>query len=102
MSQRNLFVRFFASLWAGVDGIRKILHLVVLLFVFLLFFGLTADEPVVLPTSGALYVEPHGFLVEQLDGDPYDRAIAELLGDGRPQTRVQDIVDVFFYFKVDA
>jgi len=34
-----------------------------------------------------------GGLVEQLDGDPYDRAIEELLGESKPQTLVQNIVD---------
>ncbi|MGI9270980.1 MAG: signal peptide peptidase SppA [Woeseiaceae bacterium] len=102
MSKRNPLLRFFGALWAGIDGIRKILHLVLLLFVFLLFFGLTSDEPVVLPTGAALTIKPYGFLVEQLEGDPYDRAIAELLGDGRPQTRVQDIVDALAFAKDDA
>lgn len=101
MSARNPLLRFISALWTGIDGIRKILHLVLLLFVFLLFFGLTADEPVVLPTGAALYIEPYGFLVEQLEGDPYDRALAELLGDGRPQTRVQDIVDALAFAKDD-
>lgn len=102
MSKRNPFVRVIGALWAGLDGIRKILHLVLLLFVFLLFFGLTSDEPVVLPTGAALYIEPYGFLVEQLEGNPYDRAVAELLGDGRPQTRVQDIVDALEFARDDA
>lgn len=102
MSARNPFMRLLSALWTGIDGIRKVLHLVLLLFIFLLFFGLSADEPVVLPSGAALYIEPYGMLVEQLEGDPYDRAIAELLGDGRPQTRVQDIVDALAYAKNDA
>ena len=32
-----------------------------------------------------LYVHK-GVLVEQLEGDPFDRAIADLAGDGRPQS----------------
>ena len=101
MTTRNPLLRLFGAIWAGIDGIRKILHLVLLLFIFVLFFGLSSDEPVVLPTSAALYVEPYGFLVEQYEGDPYDRAIAELLGDGRPQTRIQDIVDALAFAKDD-
>jgi protease-4 len=66
-----------------------------------MFFGLTANDPVVLPTGSALVIEPYGVLVEQLEGDPYDRAIAALLGDGRPQTRVQDIVDALAYAQDD-
>jgi protease-4 len=40
-------------------------------------------------------------LVEQLDGDPYDRAMAELLGDAPPQTLVQDVVDALVFAKTD-
>lgn len=97
MSARNPFLRLLSALWAGIDGIRKVLHLLLLLVIFLLFFGLSTNEHVVLPSGAALYVEPYGILVEQLEGDPYDRAIAELLGDGQPQTIVQDIVDAFAY-----
>ena len=101
MKDRNLIVRLFSAIWAGVDGVRKVLHLILLLFVFMLFFGAISDEPMVMPTGAALYVQPYGSLVEQLEGDPYDRAIAELLDDGRPQTRVQDIVDALRFAKDD-
>jgi protease-4 len=46
-----------------------------------------------LPGQAALLIQPTGNLVEQLEGDPYDRAIAELLDEAPPQTLVQDIVD---------
>jgi protease-4 len=98
---KNLLVRLLSGLWAGADGIRKVLHLILLVFVFMLFFGAMSDEPVLVPTGAALFVQPYGSLVEQLDGDPYDRAIAELLDDGRPQTRVQDIVDALRFARDD-
>jgi protease-4 len=90
-----------SAIWSGLDGIRKILHLALLLFIFLLFFGLAADEPIVMPSGAALTIEPYGVLVEELEGDPYDRAIGTLLGDGKPQTRTQDIVDAFAYARDD-
>jgi protease-4 len=101
MSARNPLLRLLSWLWAGVDGIRKILHLFLLLFVFLLFFGLSAEVPSVFTSGSALYLQPYGVLVEQLEGDPYDRAVAELLGDGLPQTRVMDIVDALAYARDD-
>lgn len=101
MSTKNPLLRLLSWLWTGVDGIRKILHLCVLLFIFLLFFGLSAEAPSIFPSGSALYIQPYGVLVEQLEGDPYDRAIAELLGDGLPQTRVSDIVDALAYAKDD-
>ena len=49
MSKENLLVRLFSAIWGGVDGVRKVLHLVLLLFVFLLFFGAMQDTPLALP-----------------------------------------------------
>ena len=101
MSAKNPFMRLLSAIWSGLDGIRKILHLALLLFIFLLFFGVATHQAVVLPSGAALVIEPFGILVEQLEGDPYDRAIETLLGDGKPQTRTQDIVDAFAYARDD-
>ena len=101
MSNKNLLVRLFSAIWSGVDGVRKILHLFLLLFVFLLFFGAMQDTPLTMPDRAVLVIQPYGFLVEQIEGDPFDRALAEFAGDGKPQTLVQDIVDALEYAKDD-
>jgi protease-4 len=94
MSSGNFIVRLFSAIWRGVNGLRKVLHLVLLLFIFMLFFGVMSGEaPPILPHKGALVVQPVGALVEQISGDPYERAIAELMGNAQPQTLVQDVVD---------
>lgn len=101
MSDRNLLARLFSAIWGGVNGVRKILHLLLLLFIFLVFFGSMQDAPLVLPDRAALVIEPHGFLVEQIEGHPFDRALEELAGSSRPQTLVQDIVDSLEFAKDD-
>lgn len=101
MSERNLIARLFSAIWSGVNGVRKILHLLLLLFVFVLFFGSMQDTPLILPDRAALVIEPYGFLVEQIEGHPFDRALEELAGNGRPQTLVHDIVDALAYAKDD-
>ncbi|MGI9248332.1 MAG: signal peptide peptidase SppA, partial [Woeseiaceae bacterium] len=101
MSDRNLFVRLISSLWRGVNGLRKVLHLLLLLFVFLVFFGALSGTPARLPQQAALLVKPSGALVEQLAGDPFDRALAELVGDTQAQTLVQDIVDALEFARTD-
>jgi len=89
----NWFFRFFHGLWRGADALRKVLHLVVLLALFsVIIAALRAGSPDV-PSSGALLVQPQGFLVEQLAGDPFERGIGELTGDAEAQTLVRDIVD---------
>jgi protease-4 len=101
VSMRNLIVRLFSGLWAGADGLRKVLHLVLLVFIFALFFGALSDTPPIFPKKAALYIQPNGALVEQLEGDPYDRALAELFDDGQQQMLVQDLVDALDYAKDD-
>jgi len=102
MSDRNIFVRLISSLWRGVNGVRKVLHLLLLLVVFAMFFGaISGGAPPLLPQKAALVIQPSGVLVEQLAGNPYDRAIAELLGEVQAQTLVQDIVDALEHARND-
>ncbi|MDH3613827.1 MAG: signal peptide peptidase SppA [Gammaproteobacteria bacterium] len=98
---RGSIVRFFSAVWSGADGVRKVLHLILLLVIFMVFFGAMSDVPRGLPDKAALVIQPVGFLVEQIEGDPFERAIAELAGDGKPQTLVQDIVDALAHAKDD-
>ena len=99
----SFIVRFFSAIWSGVNGFRKLLHLVLLLFIFMLFIGVMSDEaPPILPHKAALVVQPVGALVEQMSGDPYERALAELMGDAQPQTLVQDVVDALEAARTDT
>jgi protease-4 len=101
MSNRNIFARFFSAIWKGADGVRKILHLTLLLILFLVFFGVLSETPPLIPENAALLIKPTGALVEQLDGDPYDQAIASLFNDVSSQTLVQDIVDALEFARDD-
>ena len=44
MSSRNIIFRFFGAIWQGVNGLRKLLHLFLLLFIFMLFFMLISTS----------------------------------------------------------
>lgn len=101
MNKPNIVVRFLSFLWRGLDSIRKVLHLVLLLVLFMLLLGVFSGAPPIMPQNAALIVQPTGSLVEQLDGDPYDRAVAELLGDAPLQTLVNDVVDAIEYAATD-
>jgi protease-4 len=101
MTDRNIFVRLLSSLWRGVNGLRKVLHLVLLLFIFLVFFGVLSGTPPLLPQKAALVIQPSGALVEQLEGDPYDRALTELIGETPRQTLVRDIIDALEFARTD-
>jgi protease-4 len=99
---RNFFLTLIRWSWKLADGLRKVLHLVVLLVIFsIILSAIFASTPKV-PGSAALVIRPAGRLVEQLSGDPFSRALAELTGDAEPQTLVQDVVDSLAYAKDDA
>ncbi len=102
MSKRAILTRILSLVWTGVNGVRKVLHLLVLLFIFSIVFGAISSTAPRLPSEAALLIRPTGTLVEQLEGNPYDRAIAGLLGDEKPQTLVQDIIDGLEYAEDDS
>jgi protease-4 len=101
MKKKNLFVRLLSGIWSGVDGFRKVLHLLLLLFVFAIFVGAMSGSVPQLPDRAALFIKPVGVIVEELEGDPFDRAVAELLEEAQPQTVLQDIVDALEYASDD-
>ncbi len=95
--KKNLIARVLSGIWSGVDGFRKILHLLLLLFLFAIFAGALSGTVPQLPDRAALLIMPVGAIVEEMEGDPFDRAIAELLDEAQPQTVLQDIVDALEY-----
>lgn len=84
---------FFSGLWRGLDGLRKVLHLIVLLLLFALAIGLTRVGVPRIPAKAALLIAPEGRVVEQLSGDPLDRALAQARGDGHTETLLWDLTD---------
>jgi protease-4 len=81
------------GLWRGLDVLRRFLHLVFLLVVFGFVFGALRVSLPTVPAKAALLVAPEGELVEQMSGDPLERAIQEARGQGRPETLLWDVVD---------
>lgn len=84
---------FFGALWRGLDGLRKFLHLVLLLLLFGIVVGALRTTIPVLPSKAALVIRPEGQIVEQLTGDPFERALAKLQGSLRSETLVWDLTD---------
>lgn len=101
MSKPNVLLRIVSALWRGANALRKLLHLIVLLFIFVVFIGVLSGTAPVLPDRAVLEIQPQGFLVEQFEGDPFDRAVEELIGDPPQQTVVQDVVDALNYARDD-
>ncbi|HSM31430.1 MAG TPA: signal peptide peptidase SppA [Woeseiaceae bacterium] len=101
MKKKSIFVRVLSGIWSGIDGFRKVLHLILLLLVFAIFVGAMSGTTRLLPDRAALLIKPMGVIVEELEGDPFDRALAELLDEAQPQTVLQDIVDALEFARDD-
>ncbi|HYB33973.1 MAG TPA: signal peptide peptidase SppA [Steroidobacteraceae bacterium] len=84
---------FFSGLWRGLDGLRKVLHLIVLLVIFGILIGVLRSSVPRIPSKAALLVVPEGQLVEQLSGEPVERALEEVRGEERAETLLWDLTD---------
>ncbi|MDE2347212.1 MAG: signal peptide peptidase SppA [Gammaproteobacteria bacterium] len=93
MSVGSVLGSVLSLVWRILEGIRKTLHLVLLLVIFgFLLAALHSSIPIV-PASAALVIAPRGELVEQLSGDPLRRALGEATGGPARQTLLRDVVD---------
>jgi protease-4 len=77
----------------GLDGLRKILHLLLLLLIFGAIGSLFSRPIPLIPDGAALVIAPQGPLVEQFTGDPLERAVSETLQQGPVETRLRDLVE---------
>ena len=93
MNGRNWFSAVFGTLWRGLGKLVKAIK-VLIIFMFVVFLLTSLFGPrVQVPESAALILDPSGILVDQLEGDPFDRALAELQDSPADQTLVKDVVD---------
>jgi protease IV len=93
---------FFGLVWRILEGIRRVLHLVLLLVIFgFILAALHTSIPIV-PHSAALVIAPEGELVEQLASDPVRRALGQASGGPAPETLLRDVIDAIAAAKSDA
>ena len=84
---------FFSGLWRGLDGLRRALHLILLLLIFGVLLGVLRGSVPKIPAKAALLIVPEGQLVEQLSGDPVERAVEETRGETHRETLLWDLTD---------
>ena len=102
MSVGSARVGFFGLVWRILEGIRRVLHLILLLVIFgFILAALHTSIPVV-PRSAALVIAPEGELVEQLSSDPVRRAFGQASGGPAPETLLRDVTDAIAAAKSDA
>lgn len=92
----------FSRLWGALDATRRVtinlLFLAVVIFVLVLLFSDSGPE---VPQKTALVIAPQGAVVEQLEGDPIDRAFAEAMDQLEPQTLFRDVLEALETARTD-
>lgn len=95
MSGRNPVSRVLGFLWRMLERMLKVAQLLIYLIIlvgFLTIISGVTPRGVDVPESSALVLGLSGMLVEDYEGEAFDRAFAELQGRGAAQTRVRDVV----------
>jgi protease-4 len=93
MSSEAFPIRLLRSIWRALDRVRRVLHLVFLIGLFLILMAGLAGQRVAVPAAAALVVAPQGTLVDQLSGDPFERALAKAQGLQLQETLLRDVID---------
>lgn len=82
------------GIFRGVDLARRlVVNALFLLVLLLLWIGTTSDGRPKVPASTVLVIDPRGVIVEQLAGDPVQRALEKLTGNEVPEALLKDLVD---------
>ena len=102
MGVRSGLARFFGLVWGILDGVRRVLHLALLLMIFAVIVAVTHTSAPQVPRSAALVVAPEGELVEQLSNDPLRRAFGQASGGPAPETLLKDVIDAIGIAKSDS
>ncbi len=102
MSAGSALRGFSGLIWRILEGVRKVLHLALMLIIFgFVLAALHTSIPIV-PRSAALVIAPQGELVEQLSGDSVRRAFGEASGGPDPETLLRDVTDAIAAAKTDS
>lgn len=101
MSIGSGLLRGLAAIGRGLDRVRKVLHFIVLLAVFLAVLALVLPRLHDVPDRAALVVDPQGSIVEQLSGDPFQQALAKARGEQVGQVLLKDLIDAIRAAKDD-
>ncbi len=94
-------MKLLGTIWRALDGLRKVLHLLILLPVLVILLAVLAPDRPRIPRDAALILAPEGALVEQLSGDPVARAIAIARGIPQQEVLLKDLIDAIQEAKDD-
>ena len=86
-------MRFLRFIWRFLNNLRRAFQILLMLFILGLIIAGLSETELKIPGSAVLVVAPSGMLVDQLAGNPLERAMAEAQGAGIQQTLLVDVTD---------
>jgi protease-4 len=101
MSFRSVVAGFFGLVWRILDGVRRVLGLVLMLVIFGFLLAALHNSVPTVPRSAALVIAPEGELVEELSTDAVRRAFGQASGGPAPETLLKDVTDAIAAAKSD-
>lgn len=86
--------KIFRVVWTGVDGFRKVIHLILMLFVFVAMAAAlgSGTAPVKISDGAVLLLNPSGVLVHELSAGELDLELLRMNDEPPPETLVRDVV----------
>src|SRR3984957_24735 len=102
MGVGSALMGFFGLVWRILEGVRRVLHLVLLLVIFGFILAAMHTSIPSVPRSAALVIAPEGEIVEQLSSDPVRRAFGQASGGPAPETLLRDVIDAIESAKSDS
>ena len=89
-----MVMKFFGYIWTGVDAFRKVIHLVLMVFVFVLMLAAlgSGKAPPRITPGTVLELNLSGVLVHELSSGELDLELLRMNDDSPPETLVRDVV----------
>lgn len=88
-------------LWSFLGLLRKVIGMASFLVVLVFLLSLFSSRLPTIHNNSVLIVDPQGQLVDQLQGDAYERAVNEVFGEITSEVLVDDVVEALYYAKND-
>ena len=88
-------------LWSFLGLLRKVIGMAGFLVVLVFLISLFSSRLPTIHNNSVLIVDPQGRLVDQLQGDAYERAVNEVFGEITNEVLVDDVVEALYYAKND-
>ena len=86
--------KLFRAIWTGVDGFRKVIHLVLMIFIFVVMLAAlgSGTAAVKIKDGTVLLLNPSGVLVHELSAGELDLELQRMNDEPPPETLVRDVV----------